>query len=52
MIKIYNVYSGRLHIDMIYAYNEIHAVEIIWKKFGDPRKYTITGGRSYWAIEA
>jgi hypothetical protein len=51
MFKIYNVYSGRLHIDMVYAYDETHAIEITWKKFGDPRKYTITGERTYWAKE-
>ncbi len=51
MLKIYNVYSGRLHIDLIYAYSEDQAVEITWKKWGDPRIYTITGDRKYWAVE-
>jgi hypothetical protein len=52
MLKVYNVYSGRLHVDMVYAYNETQAIKMTWKKFGDPRKYTITGDRAYWANEA
>ena len=50
--KVYNVYSGRLHIDMVYAYSEAHAVEMTWKRFGDPRKYTITGDGTYWADDS
>lgn len=49
MIKTYNVYSGRLHIDMVYANNENHAIEIVKSIWGDPRTYTITGDGKYWA---
>ena len=52
MLKIYNVYSGRLHIDMVYAYNKAQAVELAWKKFGNPETYTITSDQTYWAKDA
>lgn len=52
MIKTYNVYSGRLHIDMVYATSKEHAVDIVKGVWGDPRTYTITGNGEYWAAEA
>jgi hypothetical protein len=52
MLRVYNVYSGRLHIDMVYAYTEEQACEMGRKKWGDPMTYTITGDGIYWAREA
>jgi hypothetical protein len=49
MLKIYNVYSGRLHIDMVYAYNKNQSIELTWKKFGDPLTYSVTSDGTYWA---
>ena len=49
MKKTYNVYTGRLHMDMVYADSEKEAIAIVKKIFGDPRTYTITGNGKYWA---
>lgn len=52
MLKVYNVYSGRLHIDMVYAYTADQACTMVRKKWSDPRTYTVTGNGVYWASEA
>lgn len=52
VLKIYNVYAGRLHIDMIYAYSKEQACDMVNKKWGDPRTYTTTSDGSYCAEEA
>lgn len=52
MLKVYNVYSGRLHIDMVYAYTADQACTMVRKKWNDPRTYTVTGNGVYWASEA
>jgi hypothetical protein len=52
MLKIYNVYSGRLHIDFVLARSQEEACKIVLKKWGDPRTYTNTSDGTYWAKEA
>lgn len=52
MLKIFNVYSGRLHIDFVYALNKEHAINMTVKKWGDPRTYTVTSDGTYWVVEA
>lgn len=52
MLKMYNVYSGRLHIDFVLAVSANQACEIVRKKWGNPRIYTGTSNGNYLAVEA
>lgn len=51
MHRIYNVYSGRLHIDFVIATSEEEACKYVYKKWGDPCNYTNTSDGTYWAKE-
>jgi len=49
-MNYYHVVLGSKHIDLIQAYSEKHAVQIIEYKFGNPKQYS--ENHNYKAVRA
>lgn len=48
----YNVYAGNIHMDMVIAENEQHAIDQVTAKFGIATNYTRDAIYGYKAVRA